>query len=65
MSITHEAEQMPQAVQKKRVRRDADQLVAELQAKIEAIKHVREATGLGLKEAKDLVEAIEAGGSPL
>ena len=31
-------------------------------AKIEAIKIVREATGLGLKEAKDLVETIEAGG---
>ena len=30
-------------------------------ATIEAIKHVREATGLGLKEAKDLVEALDAG----
>ncbi len=29
--------------------------------KIEAIKRVREQTGLGLKEAKDLVEAYEAG----
>ncbi len=29
--------------------------------KIEAIKRVREHTGLGLKEAKDLVEAFEAG----
>ena len=29
--------------------------------KIEAIKRLREATGLGLKEAKDLVEAHEAG----
>lgn len=28
--------------------------------KIMAIKHVREATGLGLKEAKDFVEEIEA-----
>jgi len=28
-------------------------------AKIEAIKHVRAATGLGLKDAKDAVEAIE------
>jgi ribosomal protein L7/L12 len=33
-------------------------------AKIEAIKTVRETTGLGLKEAKDLVEAIEAGQGP-
>jgi ribosomal protein L7/L12 len=31
--------------------------------KIEAIKHVREQTGLGLKEAKDLVEAMERGAS--
>lgn len=31
--------------------------------KIEAIKLLREATGLGLKEAKDLVEAHEAGGA--
>jgi large subunit ribosomal protein L7/L12 len=30
--------------------------------KIEAIKHYREATGAGLKEAKDAVERIEAGG---
>lgn len=29
--------------------------------KIEAIKRVREETGLGLKEAKDLVEAMERG----
>jgi ribosomal protein L7/L12 len=29
--------------------------------KIEAIKRVREQTGLGLKEAKDLVEALERG----
>jgi ribosomal protein L7/L12 len=32
--------------------------------KIEAIKLVREQTGLGLKEAKDVVEAIEATGWP-
>lgn len=31
--------------------------------KIEAIKRLREATGLGLKEAKDRVEAHEAGGT--
>jgi ribosomal protein L7/L12 len=31
--------------------------------KIEAIKLLRDATGLGLKEAKDAVEQIEAGGS--
>lgn len=31
--------------------------------KIEAIKLLREATGLGLKEAKDAVEHMEAGGS--
>lgn len=31
--------------------------------RIEAIKRLREATGLGLKEAKDLVEAHEAGGA--
>ena len=31
--------------------------------KIEAIKRLREATGLGLKEAKDLIEAHEAGGA--
>jgi ribosomal protein L7/L12 len=31
--------------------------------KIEAIKRLREATGLGLKEAKDLVEAHEGGGA--
>ena len=30
--------------------------------KIEAIKLVREQSGLGLKEAKDLVEALEASG---
>jgi hypothetical protein len=40
------------------------QLVSEGQ-KIEAIKLVREQTGLGLKEAKDAVEAIERGESPL
>jgi len=33
-------------------------------AKIEAIKVYREATGVGLKEAKDGVEAIEAGLEP-
>jgi ribosomal protein L7/L12 len=32
--------------------------------KIDAIKFVREQTGLGLKEAKDAVEAIERGESP-
>jgi hypothetical protein len=32
--------------------------------KIGAIKLYREATGLGLKEAKDAVEAMESGGSP-
>ena len=32
--------------------------------KIEAIKLVREATGLGLKEAKDAVERLEAGEMP-
>lgn len=31
--------------------------------KIEAIKHVREATGVGLAEAKALVEAYEKGGA--
>jgi ribosomal protein L7/L12 len=31
--------------------------------KIEAIKLLRDATGLGLKEAKDAVKYIEAGGS--
>jgi ribosomal protein L7/L12 len=31
--------------------------------KIEAIKRVREQTGLGLKEAKDLVDAMERGAS--
>ena len=30
--------------------------------KIMAIKHVREVTGMGLKEAKDFVEAIEGRG---
>jgi ribosomal protein L7/L12 len=29
--------------------------------KIEAVKHYREATGVGLKEAKDAVEALERG----
>jgi ribosomal protein L7/L12 len=44
---------------------EAEQLVAELQAllaagrKIEAIKRYREATGVGLKEAKETVEAIQ------
>jgi ribosomal protein L7/L12 len=33
--------------------------------KIEAIKHYREATGVGLAEAKDAVERIEAGKAPL
>lgn len=33
--------------------------------KIEAIKLYREQTGLGLKEAKDAVEALEASGEPL
>lgn len=32
--------------------------------KIEAIKRVRERTGLGLKEAKDYVEGIERGAAP-
>ena len=32
--------------------------------KIEAIKRVRELTGLGLKEAKDYVESMPAGGVP-
>jgi len=31
--------------------------------KIEAIKRLREATGLGLKEAKDMVDAHERGGA--
>lgn len=30
---------------------------------LEAIKHLREATGLGLKEAKDVVEALQKGGT--
>jgi hypothetical protein len=38
MTFTQEAESMPQAMQKKRVRRDSEQLIADLQAKIEAIK---------------------------
>ena len=44
-------------------------LEAELRAllaagrKIDAIKRAREATGLGLKEAKDLVEGVDAGGA--
>lgn len=33
-------------------------------SKIEAIKIYRESTGVGLKEAKDAVEAIEAGLEP-
>jgi ribosomal protein L7/L12 len=32
-------------------------------SKLEAIKRVRELTGLGLKEAKDMVEAWDAGGA--
>lgn len=32
--------------------------------KIQAIKELREATGLGLREAKDLVDAIDAGHRP-
>jgi ribosomal protein L7/L12 len=32
--------------------------------KIQAIKELRDATGLGLKDAKDLVEAIQAGHRP-
>jgi ribosomal protein L7/L12 len=32
--------------------------------KIEAIKLLREATGVGLKEAKEAVEALEGRGSP-
>jgi ribosomal protein L7/L12 len=49
---------------------DSGQTLAEVPAllargnKIEAIKRVRELTGLGLKEAKDYVEAMEAGGEP-
>src|SRR6266850_5628704 len=38
MPITHETELMPQPFPKKRVRRDAEQLIADLEAKIEAIK---------------------------
>jgi hypothetical protein len=38
MTITSETEHMPQAAPKKRVRRDTDQLVADLQAKIEALQ---------------------------
>lgn len=33
--------------------------------KLEAIKRVRELSGLGLKEAKEYVDALEAGQSPL
>jgi hypothetical protein len=42
------------------------QVLAALKAghKIEAIKQLRIATGLGLKEAKDRIEAYERGGSP-
>jgi ribosomal protein L7/L12 len=46
---------------------DADGQVQALLAggnKIGAIKLVRERTGLGLKEAKDYVEALEAGRAP-
>lgn len=40
-----------------------EQVLAEVAAgkKIQAIKTYREATGVGLKEAKDAVEALEAG----
>jgi hypothetical protein len=38
MPATNEAELMPPTTQKKRTRRDAEQLVADLEAKIEAIK---------------------------
>ncbi len=46
--------------------RDLDQLRALLaqNQKIEAIKFYRERTGVGLKEAKDAVEALERGESP-
>lgn len=42
----------------------AAQLVLELAAgrKVEAIKLLRERTGLGLKEAKDAIDALERGG---
>lgn len=46
---------------------DTDQAIRVLiqqQKKIEAIKLVRERTGLGLKEAKDYVEEVERGGAP-
>ncbi len=45
---------------------DVDQVRQLLQAghKIDAVKLVREQTGLGLKEAKDVVEAIERGETP-
>jgi ribosomal protein L7/L12 len=48
-----------------------EQLLAEIRRhlaagnKIEAIKHYREATGVGLAEAKGAVERIEAGKAPL
>jgi ribosomal protein L7/L12 len=42
------------------MQRELSALVAQGR-KIEAIKRVREATGLGLKEAKDYVEALAAG----
>lgn len=48
-----------------------DPLLAEIRRhlasgnEIEAIKHYREATGVGLAEAKDAVERIEAGKAPL
>lgn len=43
-----------------------ERVMAEIQAgrKIAAIKIYREATGVGLAEAKDAVEAIEAGRAP-
>ena len=44
------------------VARIADLCTAGL--KIQSIKELRDATGLGLKDAKDLVEAIQAGHRP-
>lgn len=41
------------------------QLLLSQGKKLEAIKHVRLQTKLGLKEAKDFVEAIERGQSPI
>ena len=45
------------------VEADARALLAQ-NKKIHAIKRVRELTGLGLKEAKDYVDALEAGARP-